>query len=223
MPELKLFLDALPTNNIPVIQTACMAAELAILKAKHDLHDAAAEFVVERTPACCLLYGFVAFRNGHLSKLQFFDLVRRVESEGYLPGHLWFVSESPETCRARLQLRASLETDPTAKAQRVAEASAPMEYLRDIFEAHCLFYANNLALQRRVQVVGEALPVRVNVGEYNVLVQRVFGARLAEYFDGLRRSATLGSSDSHDGAAITAAAASVPLGAAAAGTATPPP
>jgi hypothetical protein len=56
--------------------------------------------------------------------------------------------------------RAAGELDPTLKAQRVAEAGAPTEYLRDVHEAHCLFYGSNAALKLRVHVVVEALPVR---------------------------------------------------------------
>ena len=100
----------------------------------------------------------------------------------------------------------------------MAEAGAPTEYLRDVHEAHCLFYGSNAALKLRVHVVVEALPVRTTADEYTALVQRVFGNRLAEYFDGLRRSAVLGASDTHDGIVIAAAAAD-----AAGATAAPPP
>ena len=129
------------------------------------------------------------------------ELVRRVQREGYLPGSLWFINESPATCKARLEARASAETDPTLKAQRVSEAASPLSYLQDLSDAHDMLYGCNPALRNRVQIFVEALPTRVDAEEYDALVRRVHGGRITAYFASLTTSAILGQGDSHDGAA----------------------
>lgn len=201
MPDLKVFLDAVPDGSVTDVQSKCMAAETAILAAKHDVSDPASKFVVERLPSCCILFGLVSYKNGHLSKEQFMELVRRVQREGYLPGSLWFINESPATCKARLEARASAETDPTLKAQRVSEAASPLSYLQDLSDAHDMLYGCNPALRNRVQIFVEALPTRVDAEEYDALVRRVHGGRITAYFASLTTSAILGQGDSHDGAA----------------------
>jgi hypothetical protein len=198
MPLLTVFLNTLSTGSLPEQQQACAAAETAIFNARHVLPDPGTDYVIERAPSCCLLYGFVSFAAGQLTKKQFFDLVQRVVAEGFLPGMLWFVSENPATCSERLLARANLATDPTERAQHQAEAAVSRTYLADLYFAHELFYARNAALAARVAVIAEPLPERTSLPQYEALVRRSMGQRFVDFFESTRQAATLGSTDTLD-------------------------
>jgi hypothetical protein len=206
MPQLTLLLQAMQGGASANVQAACNAAEHAIFDARHHAEDITKEYVLERLPACCLIFGFVNFKNGHLTKNDFFALVKRVVNEGFLPGQIWFLAEDPVTCKQRLQQRADATLDPVVKAQHQAEADSPIEYLSDLFAAHQLFYATNSQLAARVVVISEKLPVRTDLNEYETLLRRVYGGRAAEYFDSVSVKATLGIFDTHATAAAAAAA-----------------
>jgi hypothetical protein len=189
MPDLTKFLCAVKDSaSTTVIQQLCFAAENSILAARHDVSDYNTNFVVERLPACCLLFSFVAFKDGFLSKTHFFDIVRRVVAEGFLPGQIWFLAEEPTTCKQRLQARADAETDPVLKAQHQAEADSPLSYLTDLFKAHELFYSRNPRLAGRVQVLAEKLPTRSDAAEYSATLRRVYGGRMTDFFGSAGRN-----------------------------------
>ena len=186
-------------NNVDnvITQNLCYGTQTQILLAGHDLVSNFLHYVTERGPTCSLAYCLVAYKNGHLSRKQFYMITSEVARVGFLAGHVWYVEETVANCKARMLARADAEPDPIKKAQHQAEADAPTALLEDLTWAHQLVYLHSHEENPRVAVIRETLPL-LEAGhddEYDAQIARIFGTRLQAHFTSVGITARLGAAN----------------------------